>query len=151
MSLLLFIFVESLKKFTVLPYVNPFTFDGEANSGDSVQLMCHVSKGDLPIIIKWLFNGQVITSQLGIISTKIGDRSNVLAVPSVGALNGGIYTCLASNAAGQFNHSTELFVNGTTRKSLLYFLLVVYFVLFSFFTFNLSIPIFTSFVQLSQS
>lgn len=98
---------------TVLPYINPFAFDGEANSGESVQLTCHVSKGDLPLKLKWIFKEKPIFSNYGIVTTKIGDRSSFLTVSSVAAENSGVYTCLASNSAGTYNYSTELLVNGS--------------------------------------
>lgn len=76
--------------------------------------MCHVAKGDMPIRIKWLFNGQEVQSPvgLGVVTQKLGDRSSFLTVPSVRAENNGSYTCMATNAAGSFNHTTNLFVNG---------------------------------------
>lgn len=97
---------------SVLPYINPFSFDGDANSGDNVQLMCHVAKGDMPIKINWLFNGLEVKSPLGVVTQKLGDRSNFLSVPSVQAENNGSYTCMAMNSAGSFNHTAYLFVKG---------------------------------------
>lgn len=96
----------------VLPHINPFSFDEEANFGDSVQLTCHVAKGDLPLKINWMFNGKPIFAHLAIVTTKVGDRLNLLTVPSVTGDNGGEYTCVATNLAGQSNHSTTLYVNG---------------------------------------
>lgn len=97
----------------VLPHINPFSFENDANFGDSVQLICHVAKGDLPLKIKWLFNNQPIFSHLGIVTTKLGERSNFMSVPSVTDKNGGEYTCLASNDVGSSNYSTHLNVFGT--------------------------------------
>lgn len=89
-------------------------FDGDANFGDSVQLTCHVAKGDLPMKISWQFNSQPIFAHSGIVTTKIGDRSSFLTVPSVTAENRGNYTCVATNAAGTFNLSAVLYVHGST-------------------------------------
>lgn len=100
----------------VLPHINPFSFDGDANSGDSVQLSCHVAKGDLPLTIKWLFKDQPIFAHLGILTSKFGDRSNFLTIPSVTAENSGNYSCVATNRAGQYNYSTELNVHGSGIK-----------------------------------
>ncbi len=97
----------------VLPYINPFAFDGDANFGDSVQLTCHVAKGDLPNKITWLFNSQPIFAHSGIVTTKIGDRSSFLTVPSVTADNRGNYTCVCTNAAGAFNQTAVLYVHGS--------------------------------------
>lgn len=104
----------------VLPYINPFTFDGDANFGDSVQLACFVAKGDLPIKISWLFNSQPIFAHLGILTSKMGDRSSFLTVSSVTADNRGNYTCVATNAAGSFNQSAVLHVHGRCRWSFCY-------------------------------
>lgn len=97
---------------TVLPHIYPFAFEEEANSGDSVQLTCHVSKGDLPLHITWLHNSKKIYTHLGVVSNKIGDRISLLSISYVKDQNSGVYTCLAENAAGNSNYSTTLFVNG---------------------------------------
>lgn len=78
-----------------------------------MQLMCHVAKGDMPIQIKWLFNGRDLQgSVLGVVTQKLGDRSSFLTVPSVNAENNGSYTCMSLNAAGNYNHTAHLFVKG---------------------------------------
>lgn len=117
---------------SVLPYINPFSFDGDANSGDNVQLMCHVAKGDMPIKINWLFNGRKVKSPLGVVTQKLGDRSNFLSVPSVQAENNGSYTCMAMNSAGSFNHTAYLFVKGICyrKKHLIITLFVVFYLRF---------------------
>lgn len=96
----------------VLPHINPFSFEGSANYGESVQLTCHVAKGDLPLKIKWLFNDKPIFSHLHVLTSKFGDRSSFLTVPAVTADNGGNYTCTASNDAGHSNHTATLNVLG---------------------------------------
>lgn len=78
-----------------------------------MQLTCHVAKGDMPIQIKWLFNGRDLQgSVLGVVTQKLGDRSSFLTVPSVKAENNGSYTCMSLNAAGNYNHTAHLFVKG---------------------------------------
>lgn len=74
--------------------------------------MCHVAKGDLPLNIRWYFREEPIKTYLKVISTKIGDRTSVLTISSAQDVNSGLYTCAASNLAGQSNFSSELFVNG---------------------------------------
>lgn len=106
------IYFKNILKSQVLPHINPLSFDGDANFGDSVQLTCHVSKGDLPLKIKWLFKEQPLFAHLGILTSKFGDRSSFLTVPSVTADNSGNYTCVASNEAGQTNYTARLNVHG---------------------------------------
>jgi hypothetical protein len=97
---------------SVLPYIIPFSFDGEANSGDNAQLTCHVSKGDRPLHLSWSFHGRELSSHMGLTTTKIGDSISVLVIASVAAAHSGNYTCTARNAAGVANHTATLQVNG---------------------------------------
>lgn len=96
----------------VLPHIAPFSFEGEANAGDSVQLNCYVAKGDTPLSIAWIFKDEPLSLHLGILTTKIGERTSLLTIASVMAGHAGNYTCSAFNQAGSANHSTTLFVNG---------------------------------------
>ncbi|XP_021929576.1 Down syndrome cell adhesion molecule-like protein Dscam2 isoform X2 [Zootermopsis nevadensis] len=99
----------------VLPYIIPFSFDGEANSGDNAQLTCHVSKGDRPLQQSWSFHGRELSSHMGITTTKIGDSISVLVIASVGAGHSGNYTCTARNPAGMANYTATLQVNVPPR------------------------------------
>jgi hypothetical protein len=96
----------------VLPVINSFSFDEDTNGGDSVQLICHVSKGDLPLEIKWLFMDKPIGSYLKIMITKIGDKSSLLSIPNLNAEHIGKYTCAATNRAGEAKFSAILNVKG---------------------------------------
>lgn len=102
----------SIKYQIVAPFIHPFSFDGEANYEDSVQLTCHISKGDLPLKIEWNHNENPIYLHSNAMSNKIGDRISLLTIPSVKAENSGVYTCIATNLAGKSNYSTKLLVNG---------------------------------------
>lgn len=96
----------------MLPHIHPFAFEEEANSGDSVQLTCHASKGDLPLTIRWLHNYLPIFAHFGVLTNKIGDRISLLTIPNVQDKNGGNYTCVAENAAGATNFTANLYVDG---------------------------------------
>lgn len=79
-------------------------------------MTCHVSKGDLPLKIRWTHNNLTIFSHMGLMASKIGDRISLLTVESVKAENSGNYTCIASNSAGASSYTAELFVNGAIVK-----------------------------------
>lgn len=96
----------------VLPSIHPFSFDADANEGDSVQLTCHVAKGDLPLRIRWTHNDLPLFPHLGVMASKIGERISLLTVETVKALHSGNYSCVASNSAGNSSYAAELFVNG---------------------------------------
>lgn len=74
-------------------------------------MMCHSSKGDVPLDIHWEFNGKPFSQNLGTIS-KVGDRSSVLVLPSVTGGHSGNYTCIAKNRAGLSSYTTVLKIIG---------------------------------------
>lgn len=90
----------------------PFYVEEDLNTGESVQLNCHVAKGDKPLDIIWSFNGEEITAKMGVTTTKISDRSNLLIISSVMATHSGSYTCSAVNAAGRTQYTVSIHVNG---------------------------------------
>lgn len=96
-----------------MPYIVPFEADESVFAGESVQLNCHVSKGDLPLDIKWHFHGfENSSSHLGIMTTKMTSRTSFLSIAAASASHSGNYTCVATNRAGSTNHSTALNVHG---------------------------------------
>lgn len=97
---------------SVRPYIIPFAFDGDANSGDTAQLTCHVSKGDRPFTLTWSFQGRDISPQSGVATTMIGDSISVLVISAATDSHRGNYTCTAKNRAGRTNHTATIRVNG---------------------------------------
>ena len=97
----------------MLPYIVPFEADESVFAGETVQLNCHVSKGDLPLSIKWHFHGfENTTSHLDIMTNKMTSRTSFLSISAATASHSGNYTCVATNRAGSTNHSTVLNVHG---------------------------------------
>ena len=84
--------------------------------GVSIQILCTLLSGDDPVTIYWLKDKiSMNTDNLDDTTiTSVGSRTSMLAIPSVGQQNSGEYTCVASNRAGQSNHSVILNVLGTT-------------------------------------
>lgn len=90
-----------------------FSFGDEALSyGDTISIACTVSGGDLPITVEWSLNGSPLEPYLEIQTEKRGKRINNLVIDLVSAKHAGNYTCLAKNAAGIAEHTSELVVNG---------------------------------------
>lgn len=105
--------MEHKNLLVVLPHIIPFYLEEDVNTGESVQLNCHVSKGDRPLKISWNFHGAVLSSHMGISTTKLGERSSVLTIASAMAAHSGNYTCTASNPAGANSYTATVHVNGT--------------------------------------
>lgn len=81
------------------------------NYGDSVSIQCNVPSGDLPIGIRWYFNGATINDP-SVVVTNVGKRSKVLTIDSVTGWHAGNYSCEASNKPEVVHFTAELFVNG---------------------------------------
>ncbi|XP_060838252.1 cell adhesion molecule Dscam2 isoform X22 [Rhopalosiphum padi] len=95
----------------VLPKIVPFSFgDGPVNSGESIQVVCSVSKGDRPMSITWSFYGEALSSDMGVTTQMLGDTTNFLSIPSAGPSNQGNYTCIAKNNAGLDTYTSQLVV-----------------------------------------
>lgn len=99
------------------PKIVPFSFGDEPfTSGDSAHTVCAAAEGDLPMDINWVFHGQKYSSMMGITTTKVGARSNMLQIESVAAAHSGNYTCTARNNAGTRNYTAVLVVFGTNTR-----------------------------------
>lgn len=96
----------------VPPHIVPFEAEEPVFAGESVQLTCHVSKGDAPLTITWSFHGEESSSHQGITTTKIGERTSLLTIPNSMASHSGEYSCHAANHAGTVVHTTTLNVHG---------------------------------------
>lgn len=102
--------------YTVPPQILPFEFGDEpANAGDMASISCALSKGDQPLNISWVLNGQIIpkNNDMGIVLTVINKKTSILNIDSVSGIHRGTYLCVATNMAGSVNHSAVLEVNGT--------------------------------------
>ena len=82
------------------------------SEGEFAQVSYIVTKGDQPLTISWTFHGNNITSDLGIITTPIGQRGSMLYISSAASHHRGKYTCTASNKAGTRKETASLNVNG---------------------------------------
>lgn len=97
----------------MLPRIDPFTFGESAiHSGQTIQVTCLVSEGDLPLNITWTFNSVPLDSQSSVNPLRAGKKASLLLFDSVSEDQAGNYTCIAKNQAGSVSHSTTLNVYG---------------------------------------
>ena len=76
-----------------------------------------VTKGDLPLNIRWTLNDQpIITNENGFTIGKMSQRLSTLSIESIQGLHRGIFKCIAENKAGSMEYSTVLQVNGKIGK-----------------------------------
>lgn len=70
-------------------------------------------KGDLPIEITWLLNGQPILDASEITVMKVSPRLSSLSIDNISYKHRGDFKCVAKNKGGHAEYTTELKVNGT--------------------------------------
>lgn len=99
------------------PQISSFSMsDGPANWGDTVSAACTIVKGDFPMKIIWLFNGEHLgLKNSDVTVTRINKHMSAISIESVAARHAGEYTCVATNRAGSVRQSSVLSVNGTTK------------------------------------
>lgn len=107
-----------------------FSFGEEPlNAGDTASVQCVITKGDSPLDIAFMFQGQVIEPSDDIVISLSGKRAKQLTIESVKAKHAGEYTCIVSNFAGSTTRSAALTVNGTPINVILIFVAVIIIIL----------------------
>lgn len=99
----------------VPPLISPFSFGDEpSNFGDSTGVQCMITKGDIPMNIKWMLNSILLNNSLddGISIVKLSQKTSVLNIASVNEKHRGLYKCIAENKAAEVYYSAQLHVNG---------------------------------------
>lgn len=100
----------------VAPQILPFDFGTEAlNDQEMAVVICTVTKGDLPVDIKWFFNDDFVSSGINGIVLNNHKRTSQLTIETVSHHNQGNYTCVVKNEAGITNHTAALYVNVPPR------------------------------------
>ena len=95
----------------VPPEIQPI-YSRELQQGERTQLLCIVSRGDLPISIAWLKDGQPLLSGNGITIHGLAEFSSSLSIVNAASEHEGVYTCVASNQVATVNSTTKLVVLG---------------------------------------
>lgn len=104
--------------FPVPPIIEPFSFQDGLAEGMRTRTICGVSKGDAPLTLRWLKDGDQLPSILGANVSSIDQYSSLLSIPSLSAKHSGDYTCVASNQAAEFKYTASLQVKGTVFNNL---------------------------------
>lgn len=81
-----------------------------------IVVICSVTKGDMPLDIKWYFGDDIVESNANGVVLSNTKRTSQLTIESVSHQNQGNYTCIVQNAAGVMNHTAALFVNGILNR-----------------------------------
>jgi len=75
--------------------------------------VCGVSRGDAPLKLIWLKDGEPLPDLLGANVTMLDQYSSLLSIPSLSATHSGEYTCVAKNPAAEIKYTALLQVKGS--------------------------------------
>lgn len=102
----------SLVFLSVPPIIEPFSFQDGLSEGMRTRTVCGVSKGDPPLIVSWLKDGQPLTPNLGVNVSALDPYSSLLSISSLDSRHSGDFTCVASNPASEVRYTAKLQVKG---------------------------------------
>lgn len=102
----------SLFFLSVPPIIEPFSFQDGLSEGMRTRTVCGVSKGDPPLIVSWLKDGQPLTPNLGVNVSALDPYSSLLSISSLDSRHSGDFTCVASNPASEVRYTAKLQVKG---------------------------------------
>lgn len=97
---------------SVPPIIEPFSFQDGLSEGMRTRTVCGVSKGDPPLIVSWLKDGQPLTPSLGVNVSALDPYSSLLSISSLDSRHSGDFTCVASNPASEVRYTAKLQVKG---------------------------------------
>ncbi|XP_037907266.1 Down syndrome cell adhesion molecule-like protein Dscam2 isoform X13 [Hermetia illucens] len=99
----------------VPPNIEPFVFQDGLAEGMRTRTVCGVSRGDPPLTLRWLKDGEPMPAHLGANVTLLDPYSSLLSIPSLSATHSGDYTCVASNPASETKYTASLQVKVPPR------------------------------------
>lgn len=102
----------SLVFLSVPPIIEPFSFQDGLSEGMRTRTVCGVSKGDPPLVVSWLKDGQPLTPNLGVNVSALDPYSSLLSISSLDSRHSGDFTCVASNPASEVRYTAKLQVKG---------------------------------------
>ncbi|KAF4527934.1 hypothetical protein B566_EDAN012827, partial [Ephemera danica] len=93
------------------PSIYPFSIQNSLHLGERIGLQCVVTKGDPPLTIEWLKDGETVAPLPDLSIKSLGDYSSTLMIERLATAHSGSYTCTARNSAATASHSVQLAIN----------------------------------------
>lgn len=101
----------------VPPVIEPFSFQDGLAEGARTRTVCGVSRGDSPLVLRWLKDGDPLSPSLGANTSSIDPYTSILSIPSLSSAHSGEYTCVASNQASEVKFTASLQVKGRVYQT----------------------------------
>lgn len=97
------------------PVLHPLLIPPDLGLGDSLDIICSLKRGSLPVRFDWTVDNRKAADISGV-RINTSERRSVCIIRSIGAEHIGNYTCEASNAEGVVRVKTELRVEGKLNE-----------------------------------
>ena len=94
------------------PKVVPFSAPSNLQQGDRATLTCTVARGDSPLTLMWMKDGEPIPRENSYKVLNFDEFNSMLTLESLNLEHIGNYSCRASNLAGSSTVATQLNVYG---------------------------------------
>ncbi len=105
-----------LLSFAERPTLLPLYLPSESvDQGSYVQLTCIATAGDLPLDFRWTVDGRQVSEST---VSRVSPQTSLLILNSVDLHQAGTYSCHVNNSAGRSSSSTQVKVNGKSRRRL---------------------------------
>lgn len=98
--------------------IEPFSFQDGLAEGMRTRTICGVSRGDSPLRLIWLKDGETLMPSLGANVSSLDQYTSILSISSLSHSHSGEYTCVASNQASEVKYSASLQVKGNVGLNL---------------------------------
>jgi hypothetical protein len=116
----------------VPPIIEPFSFQDGLAEGMRTRTVCGVSRGDPPLSLRWLKDGEPLPISLAVNISSLDQYSSLLSIPSLFASHSGDYTCVATNPANEVKYTASLQVKGNVKCNFWFVCMCVLFFVYSF-------------------
>ncbi|GFS81160.1 titin [Trichonephila clavipes] len=97
------------------PALYPLLVPQNPSLEDSIEMLCTIKRGSLPVIFSWLHNGNIISTEKQK-KIAINERSSHFSIGHIKADDIGNYTCIASNKYGKDSKTASVIIEGSSDE-----------------------------------
>ncbi|PRD37680.1 UNVERIFIED_CONTAM: Titin [Trichonephila clavipes] len=91
------------------PALYPLMVPQNPSLGDSIEIVCTIKRGSLPVTFSWLHNGQVISAEKQK-KVMLNERSSHFSIGHIQSSDIGNYTCVVSNRYGEDRKTASVII-----------------------------------------
>ncbi|XP_023225179.1 tyrosine-protein kinase receptor cam-1-like [Centruroides sculpturatus] len=91
--------------------IQPFALPQKVSEGETIKILCSVTKGEKPLQFQWLKNRIVLINDKKI-EINTGRDNSILSIADVNSKDSGNYTCVVNNRLDKSNYTAALIVEG---------------------------------------